>query len=121
MSHRHTLFCDICEIDNYPCVSIIDNYTINKRLVCRSCMLNTIKTIKKEKLKWYLQVKSILLKKLYNNESSLVNNIFEYVGIPSEKEIKEGYICSYCSGFMHDFHHDMDEPFYYYICGTCLL
>lgn len=116
---QHTLFCDICEINNYPCVSI-ENYIIDKKLVCRSCLLTTIRAVKKDKLDWYFKVKLILLRKLHNNEPKLVDYILTYLGINSEKDIRKGRICSYCREFMYDFEDDLSIPFYYFICNNCL-
>lgn len=116
----HALLCNICDLNNYPGVSTIDNYTIDKKLVCRSCLLYTLELVKQEKLLWYKKVKTILLRKLINNEPRLVDNIFDFLGISKEEDILKGHICSYCSNFMYDFHHNIEDTFYYYICGECL-
>ena len=113
------MYCGICKFENYPGVSL-DNYILNRKMVCRNCMMDSLQKLKDDKIQWYHEVKEILLLKLYNNEPELVNTILSFIGINNTIDINKGHICSYCSQFIWEFHHDINERFYYFVCGDCL-
>ena len=110
------MFCGFCDLQNYPGVSL-DNYILQEKMVCRLCMIKSIKKLKKDRLLWYKNVKKILLTKLHGNEPLLADIIMNY--ITTKKDIKDNCICSHCDKFI-DEKIDMSERYYYYVCGECL-
>lgn len=111
------MLCGFCNMENYPGVSL-DNYFLEKKMVCRPCLLTSIKKLKDDKIRWYNDVKVILVNQLVNNEIRLADTIMSYV--ITKDDIKDSHICSYCNKFIYEFHHNIKERFYYFVCGDCL-
>lgn len=120
--YLYIMYCGICELRNYPGIGLGAHsyYILDRKMVCKTCMTKSIAKLKKDKIKWYCSVQTILQSKLYNNESLLANHILSYIGMSSKIDIEKGHICSYCSKFMWEFHHNINDTFYYFICSDCL-
>ena len=115
------MICEKCfYLHRGICKFLNSKFYINRdNKVCQYCYDSHVAELKKEKLKWYFEVKDILEHKLtlYNNDVNLSNNILEYVGI-TEQMIENQVYCDKCSKSIYDI--NVNRLNYYYVCGDCL-
>ena len=118
------MICEKCFYQHRGICKFVNNsynkYYVNRNnMVCRYCYNSHIEDLKKDKLKWFNEVKVILENKLtlYNNDINLSNNILEFVGI-TEQMIENQIYCDTCSKNICNV--NVNKLNYYYVCGDCL-